>query len=366
MAETQNVGGGAEVSSSEIQVHVKKALDWLKNRSGVSSVNGQTGAVTVKTGKNVGDEWHSFTGQIPVGGVPYCGQEVTRATYADLWTWVQAQGLVKTEDEWQALATSQNGNVPYYSSGDGSTTFRMPKIVGYIKGAASQSEAGAYTSEGLPNITGRVGNTGTEIYETSGALYSESAGGVYRAGATGDFPDSFSFDASRCSSVYGNSDHVTPETSVVLFGVYAFGEITNVGSLDADTLATGLAAVESNLSTKLESSTVHIVDSWIADDGSQWYRKWSDGWIEQGGVASGAGSSGVTGMRINFPMAFSSHICGISAIVSSGTDGYANEVVYGVKYVPPSLTYVSFSTSYTNQGLSSYFDNEFYWSACGY
>lgn len=51
-------------------------------------------------GKNVGDEWHSFTGKIPAGGVPYCGQEVTRTTYADLWNYVQTQGLVTTESEW--------------------------------------------------------------------------------------------------------------------------------------------------------------------------------------------------------------------------------------------------------------------------
>ncbi|MGN1208776.1 MAG: hypothetical protein ACI4SV_00635, partial [Duodenibacillus sp.] len=71
----------------------------------------------------VGDEWHSFTGQIPAGGVPYCGQEVTRETYADLWEYAQNNGLVKTEEEWQALDASQNGNVPFYSDGDGSTTF---------------------------------------------------------------------------------------------------------------------------------------------------------------------------------------------------------------------------------------------------
>lgn len=77
------------------------------------------------TAHSVGEEWCSFTGTVPVGGVRYAGQMVTRETYADLWAYVQAQGLVKTEAEWQTLSAS--GDVPYYSDGDGSTTFRMPK-----------------------------------------------------------------------------------------------------------------------------------------------------------------------------------------------------------------------------------------------
>ena len=76
----------------------------------------------------VGEEWHSYSGEIPAGGVPYAGQTVSRETYAALWTYAQNKGLVKTEAEWQALAAS--GNVKFYSDGDGSTTFRMPKITG--------------------------------------------------------------------------------------------------------------------------------------------------------------------------------------------------------------------------------------------
>lgn len=247
--------------------------------------------------RNVGDEWHSFTGQIPVGGVPYCGQEVTRATYADLWAWVQAQGLVKTESEWQALATSQNGNVPFYSSGDGSTTFRMPKVIGYIKGASSQADAGSYTAEGLPNITGQHGLVSRpDISSPTGACYGYQTSGF----AGGDYKFGYNrFDASRSDPIYGNSAHVTPETSVILFGVYAFGEITNVGALDADTLATGLATVETGLATKLNTSTPHIVETWSS--GKQFYRKWSDGWIEQGCTVTDENVRAFT-----FPLPFSS------------------------------------------------------------
>ena len=211
----------------------------------------------VKSVHAVGEEWVSYVGEIPAGGVPYCGQEVTRETYSALWEYVNAKGLVKTESEWQELNVSQNGNVAFYSSGDGSSTFRMPKLIGYVRGASSQVESGGYVAEGLPNITGAVWNltvpndpasTSYQLPSTSGAFsQNDKVEGVGYAGTnSSNQKDGFKLDASRSSAIYGNSAHVTPETSVVLFGVYAFGEVTNAGEIDATTLAGELASVKAS------------------------------------------------------------------------------------------------------------------------
>lgn len=233
-----------DTSKSELQ----KAID-----DAVAELRGNI----AELGKhNVGDEWVSYTGVIPEGGVPYCGQEVTRATYADLWAYAQAQGLVKTESEWQAIASAQSGNVPYYSSGNGSTTFRMPKIVGYIRGANSQTEAGSHVHEGLPNITSQSTNGfGFNVWtagdpRTIGAIGTQYDGYAPAGGDYGKFL-SIDFDASRSSGVYGNSSHVTPETSTVLFGVYAYGVVVDAGELDAATLAQAVSKVEANLESRL-------------------------------------------------------------------------------------------------------------------
>lgn len=278
----QNGGAGAKLNES--------IMPYAYARSVNGREPDETGNIAVPS-RNVGEEWHSFTGQIPVGGVPYCGQEVTRATYADLWAWVQAQGLVKTESEWQALNTSQNGNVPFYSDGDGSTTFRMPKVVGYIRGAASQAEAGAYTAEGLPNHTHYVSRN----CDISNEFVTNTD-----PAAAGDTVGNYNGYGTKLTSsvlndpIYGHSDHVTPETSVILFGVYAFGEITNVGALDADALATGLAAAESNLAAveanlaeKLDRGDKSEIASWGMPDYSSGVSKaWdvnltaeSNGWV---------------------------------------------------------------------------------------
>lgn len=252
----------------------------------------------LRTIHSVGEEWCSYIGKIPVGGVPYCGQEVTRSTYSALWSYAQAQGLVKSESEWQSIYSAQGGNVPFYSSGDDSSTFRMPRLVGYVRGASGQSEAGGYVAEGLPNVWGQFTTTDNGAFSGSGAfsLLSTSKAN-YRSGLEGSYyfdANVRKFDASSVEPIYGNSSHVTPETSVVLFGVYAFGEITQADPLDASALATGLARVESSLSSveadvanletnKLDKSVAHVVETWSS--GTSWYRKWSDGWVEQGNTS---------------------------------------------------------------------------------
>ena len=65
---------------------------------------------TIGSLKAVGETWFSIDGTIPPGGVPYMGQLVSRALYADLWQYVQEKGNVLTDDEWREQAEAQSGN----------------------------------------------------------------------------------------------------------------------------------------------------------------------------------------------------------------------------------------------------------------
>lgn len=230
----------------------------------------------------LGDTWISFDSTVPAGGVPFCGQLVSRNLWADLYAWASAQGKVKTESEWQAYATAHGGNCPFYSSGDNDTNFRMPRFAAYFKGADSTEDGGMWIAEGLPNIEGEVAGSASGLSEgafqdgdksidtkTSGAKWGES------------FGRRVDFSASLSNPIYGASEHVTPETCTVLVGVYAVGIVATVGATDVDKIASTVASLEANL---LAKSTPHIVESWIAEDGSSWYRKYSNGWIEQGGL----------------------------------------------------------------------------------
>lgn len=76
------------------------------------------------------------------------GVTYNRATYTELWNYVQSKpALLITETEWQEKFTATGGRyVPYYSSGDGTTTFRTPMLGAYPSGVTSTDDIGTYTS----------------------------------------------------------------------------------------------------------------------------------------------------------------------------------------------------------------------------
>lgn len=210
--------------------------------------------------KAVGDTWVSFDSSVPPGGVPFCGQTVSRALYADLLTWATEQGKVKTEEEWQTYAAANGGNCPYYSEGDSLTTFRMPCVLGYLRGSSVTTDGGKYKPQALPiptlknyirqDVTSLSTNGATDKWGNDGAT----------TGSNSSSNDEYMIDSSTlpngnlfCISeieendIYkADCDKVTPETFHVLVGVYAVGVITNINNTDVSQLQTGLATLEAN------------------------------------------------------------------------------------------------------------------------
>lgn len=130
---------------------------------------------------------------IPNGWLLCDGSAVSRTDYADLYAVI--------------------GDT--YGAGDGSTTFNVPNLVDkFVEGSAT---SGTVKSAGLPNITGNASFGGS-----IGLLYgnsSDSASGAFypnlqKAGGTLSTTSGSSYsvglDASRSSSVYGNSTTVQP------------------------------------------------------------------------------------------------------------------------------------------------------------
>lgn len=222
-------------------------LSWSNNKGlpNPPTVDMAQAVVDKKPGWGIpiGYEYFTFNPNIPQGALPLFGGEYSRTTYSDLWAWVQAQtGYLKTEAEWQALSTANNGNVPYYSDGDGSTTFRVPSLKCWVKAAdGTVVEVGSYLEAGLPNITGgfdtRTTNyhTGAMHYNYSGALYQGTTSGSSDAVTqyNGSQPRTKTeFDASRSNSIYGNSSTVQPESIVGMWLVQAYGVVVDIGSIN--------------------------------------------------------------------------------------------------------------------------------------
>ena len=218
-------------------------------------------SLNTSSGIPVGFEYISMNPNVPQGSLPMFGGVYDRKVYADLWAWVQTQsGYVISDNEWQGLFNSNDGNVPFYSTGDGSTTFRVPSINCWVKGANGIEEVSSYYTDtvdggsitlastgshthtrGTMNITGsglRGGQDGT-----GGGAFVEVASGKSN-GASGNFGADYSFDASlawtgETSSngihthiVSGNGNETKPKTIVGMWLVKAYGTISNVGNVE--------------------------------------------------------------------------------------------------------------------------------------
>lgn len=199
-------------------------------------------------GLPVGFEYFTINKNIRTGSLPLLGGLYSRELYADLWSWVQEQpGYLITETEWQAKSQANNGNVPFYSSGDGSTTFRVPSLKCWIKSGSEITEVGSYLAAGLSNITGYV-RIPRDVDNEDGGLYFSNIGSTWASAGAGNHNwGQLNIDASRSNSIYGNSDEVTPESVVGLYCVIAFSTISNIGNLDVQTLYNKVIELENKL-----------------------------------------------------------------------------------------------------------------------
>lgn len=241
---------------------IQMPITRVENVEGaVKTVNGDkpdpNGNVTV-SGKSVGDQWISVDGTIPEGGLAFNGNEISRSIYADLYAYAVAQGRVKTEADWQSIYSSNNGNVPYYSSGDGSTTFRLPTFNSYPHFVASG--AGKYTkASSLDHIhafgSNNANNQGSFIATDGSSSYrlttSSGTRGWNGSGGGGGYNgDASSFSANMVTSLPRETLKPNPESTDVLVGVIAIAQASEGNTSLSDVMS----AIEA-----LESRTLKIV-----------------------------------------------------------------------------------------------------------
>lgn len=305
-----SVGDGATFTP---EVSNAGELSWTNNKNlpNPETVDIAQAVVDKKPGWGIpiGYEYFTINPNVPQGSLPLFGGEYSRETYPDLWAWVQEQtGYLKTEAQWQTLATSNNGNVPYYSSGDGLTTFRVPSLKCWVKAAnGTVTEVGSYKAAGLPNITGYFGNT-TWIYAGSGsngAFAKAQSPASYASGVGSGAGTDYNFDASRSSSIYGNSSTVQPESIVGMWLVKAYGTVVDTGTIDEqqyidDRFAAAKDYTDSEVETGVPTGCVQAFagqttpTGWLLCDGSAVSRATYAKLFSVIGTSYGAGDGSTT------------------------------------------------------------------------
>lgn len=363
-------------STSWVKTKVDNAIDGVNTQVTQVDSKASTALQTANTANSKAEEALNKTGlplghiylwpfsTPPDGSIQINGSTYSRELYSDLWALIQEKNWYKPESEWQQIASANGGYCPWYSDGDGSTTFRTPKFAPYQKIALASGDAGKYYEAGLPNITGRIVNDYTYhafiVGTMSGALSATRVNKQYLNAGSGsnDYSlSSISFNASYSNSIYGNSTTVQPESHDWIICAVAFGTATNVGSVDVANVMSAVGQVQANPNLQ---GTAHVVESWKSSDGSSWYRKYSDGWIEQGGITS----TEATNQLITFPCVFNSKNYNIvaSAIVNRSLE----DVVISCSFLNKSTNSTTILKRWASSASAGIAGERFMWYACGY
>lgn len=217
------------------------------------------------------EDYVSYT-ELDPGQLIRNGQLVSREIYSDLWNFVQSKpSMLLTEEEWQANLTANEGLAcNYYSAGDGSTNFRLPKASVIVLPDPNPENINKYSTDTQRNILGRqvIGSissysptNGDFVKGTTGAFYGigrqyipnsvwsndivgsstyinpDPTTNVPSGMNTGDtFLNNINFDASKSIGAEHTGNEVKPKTITKLPIVYAFGRIVNAGELDFQTV----------------------------------------------------------------------------------------------------------------------------------
>lgn len=185
------------------------------------------------------EDYVSYT-ELDPGQLIRNGQLVSREIYSDLWNFVQSKpSMLLTEEEWQANLTANEGLAcNYYSAGDGSTNFRLPKASVIVLPDPNPENINKYSTDTQRNITGSIG----EIFApdppfTTGAFSEEVSKHIHVINDdVANHIWKINFDASRSVGADHTGEEVKPKSITKLPIVYAFGRIVNAGELDFQTV----------------------------------------------------------------------------------------------------------------------------------
>ena len=167
--------------------------------------------------------------------------------------WWTGYTTFNPEEWWQYLVTTYDscGKFVYDSVNN---TVRLPKISGFVEGTQNINTLGDLVEAGLPNITGGFRGTGqnsssSDSYERG--AFKAIANGTGYSGASGNDVKTWDFDASRSSSIYGNSNTVQPQSiKVLLYIVIANSSRNEIG------ISTEKNIVDNNLKADKDFSNV--------------------------------------------------------------------------------------------------------------
>ncbi len=202
--------------------------------------------------------WWPSRSAIPAGWAPLDGQAISRAAYPDMWVSVQAGNFpVVPEATWQSDATARAS----YTTGDGSTTLRVPDFNGKSSGtlgavvlrgdgALSAGADGLIQRDATQRVTGTIALAyGVTQIPGTGAFYSEEGG----TGGSAAYPYNNPFKWLQFDNALQarTASENRPLNATGCWVVKLFGAVVNAGSVNAAQLASDHLALDAAFQTQI-------------------------------------------------------------------------------------------------------------------
>jgi len=213
----------------------------------------------------------------------------------------------------------------------------------------------------LPNLNGQFSSFGAVI-NGDGGLFQSKGGDARVSGSQTGGNSLVDFDASRSSSVYsGNGTDTTIHEQAI--NVLYYIVIANSTKTDIEV---DIDEVTTDLNGKVNKSDLQEVQCIIEtyQNGTSWYRVWSDGWCEQGSYySSGIGADTYYSLTFLKPFKdtnyfFTNQVQCNRALGTGWDSGCLDEVQSSRTTAGTEVTTDSISNTKTHYG--------FRWQACGY
>lgn len=226
-----------------------------------------------------------------------------------------------TEESNVAAIYNATGVAWYYIIDTVNQRFKLPRTKYGFSGL--RGNVGGYIAESLPNIKGKAGSNRIGIQDGSivneGAMYTESYGSA-RANDYSGASMLIGIDASRYSSTYKDGAPVQ-ERSTEMYLYFYVGNFTQ-------TALENTAGINTEMFNDLNAHKVIEFQEPTSANNYTWYRKYADGWIEQGGNYDAGSYSSNIYANITYPIEMANtrytKLFGKEKDSDSGWDGYLN------------------------------------------
>lgn len=198
----------------------------------------------------------------PEGFLALKGQEVGRATYPELWNWVKEKsGLLVTEADWQTAYGLNSGNCGCYSEGDGSSTFRLPNVTGFLRPQGDGArQVGQFQGDAIRELQGVFPFAPTTQWGTISGVFKKVA---LASGDTSAQSKNGAGIEFKASTVVPTAEENRPKSITVLFCVKAFNGAMNQGTVDITELANDVSILSNkvdNIPTLVDIEIAKSVD----------------------------------------------------------------------------------------------------------